>query len=144
MQELTLDVILRAVFGTSDARLAADIRDTLASRARCRAPPRCRWPARPRAAQPVGSVPAAHGRGRRAAHGAHRGPPRTGAGGDDILAQLLAAGLDDAELRDHLVTLLAAGTRRPPARWPGRWSAWPARRTSSAHVRAGDEAGSTP
>ena len=29
MQELTLDVILRAVFGTSDERLAADIRDTL-------------------------------------------------------------------------------------------------------------------
>jgi cytochrome P450 len=29
MQELTLDVILRAVFGTSDEKLAADIRDTL-------------------------------------------------------------------------------------------------------------------
>jgi cytochrome P450 len=32
-----------------------------------------------------------------------------GAGGDDVLGQLLSAGLDDAELRDHLVTLLAAG-----------------------------------
>ena len=30
MQELTLDVILRAVFGTTDERLAADIRATLA------------------------------------------------------------------------------------------------------------------
>jgi hypothetical protein len=67
-----------------------------------------------------------------------------GAGGDDILAQLLSAGLDDAELRDHLVTLLAAGTRRRRARWPGRSSACAARADVSRACATATRRGSTP
>ena len=110
MQELTLDVILRAVFGTSDERLAADIRATLAvARSLPRAAamslaqrdlgPRSPWGAFLRRMAVVDEQLMALIARRRAA----------GAGGDDVLGQLLAAGLDDAELRDHLVTLLAAG-----------------------------------
>ena len=110
MQELTLDVILRAVFGTSDERLAADIRDTLGvARSLPRAAamslaqrdlgPRSPWGAFLRRMAVVDEQLMALIARRRA----------EGAGGDDVLAQLLAAGLDDAELRDHLVTLLAAG-----------------------------------
>ena len=110
MQELTLDVILRAVFGTSDERLAADIRDTLGvARSLPRAAamslaqrdlgPRSPWGAFLRRMAVVDEQLMALIARRRAA----------GAGGDDVLGQLLAAGLDDAELRDHLVTLLAAG-----------------------------------
>ena len=63
-----------------------------------------------------------------------------GAGGDDVLAQLLAAGLDDAELRDHLVTLLAAGHETTAGSL-----AWALERLARApevfaRVRAGDEA----
>jgi cytochrome P450 len=63
-----------------------------------------------------------------------------GTGGDDILAQLLAAGLDDAELRDHLVTLLAAGHETTAGSL-----AWALERLARApdvfaRVRAGDEA----
>jgi cytochrome P450 family 135 len=110
MQELTLDVILRAVFGTTDERLAADIRDTLGvARSLPRAAamalaqrnrgPHSPWGAFLRRMAVVDEQLMALIARRRAA----------GAGGDDVLAQLLAAGLGDAELRDHLVTLLAAG-----------------------------------
>ncbi|MGZ8634099.1 MAG: cytochrome P450, partial [Solirubrobacteraceae bacterium] len=63
-----------------------------------------------------------------------------GAGGDDVLGQLLAAGLDDAELRDHLVTLLAAGHETTAGSL-----AWALERlarapTVLARVRDGDEA----
>jgi cytochrome P450 family 135 len=63
-----------------------------------------------------------------------------GAGGNDVLAQLLAAGLDDAELRDHLVTLLAAGHETTAGSL-----AWALERLARApavlaRVRAGDEA----
>jgi cytochrome P450 len=63
-----------------------------------------------------------------------------GAEGDDILAQLLAAGLDDAELRDHLVTLLAAGHETTAGSLA--WALERLARTPDvfAHVRAGDEA----
>jgi cytochrome P450 len=141
MQELTLDVILRAVFGTSDARLAADIRDTLAvARSLPRAAamslaqrdlgPRSPWGAFLRRMAVVDEQLMALIAGRR----------ETGAGGDDILAQLLAAGLDDAELRDHLVTLLAAGHETTAGSL-----AWALERLARApdvfsHVRAGDEA----
>jgi cytochrome P450 len=112
MQDLTLDVILRAVFGTSDERLATDIRDTLGvARSLPRAAamalaqrdlgPRSPWGAFLRRMAVVDEQLMALIARRRAAGG--------GGGGDDILSQLLAAGLGDAELRDHLVTLLAAG-----------------------------------
>ena len=58
MQEPTLDVILRAI-GTSDERLAADIRDTLGARAGCRAPPPCRWTSATSARAARGRLPAA-------------------------------------------------------------------------------------
>jgi cytochrome P450 len=63
-----------------------------------------------------------------------------GAGGDDVLGQLLAAGLDDGELRDHLVTLLAAGheTTAGSLAWAvERLARAPA---ALARVREGDEA----
>ena len=141
MQELTLDVILRAVFGTSDERLAADIRDTLGvARSLPRAAamslaqrdlgPRSPWGAFLRRMAVVDEQLMALIARRRAA----------GAGGDDVLGQLLAAGLDDAELRDHLVTLLAAGHETTAGSL-----AWALERLARApevfaHVRAGDEA----
>jgi cytochrome P450 len=141
MQDLTLDVILRAVFGTSDERLATDIRDTLAvGRSLPRAAamalaqrdlgPRSPWGAFLRRMAVVDEQLMALIARRRAAGGA----------GDDILAQLLAAGLDDAELRDHLVTLLAAGHETTAGSL-----AWALERLARApevfaRVRAGDEA----
>jgi cytochrome P450 family 135 len=141
MQDLTLDVILRAVFGTSDERLAADIRDTLGvARSLPRAAamalaqrdlgPHSPWGAFLRRMAGVDEQLMALIAHRRAAGGA----------GDDILAQLLAAGLDDAELRDHLVTLLAAGHETTAGSL-----AWALERLARApevfaRVRAGDEA----
>ena len=141
MQELTLDVILRAVFGTSDERLAADIRATLGvARSLPRAAamslaqrdlgPRSPWGAFLRRMAVVDEQLMALIARRRA----------EGAGGDDVLAQLLAAGLDDAELRDHLVTLLAAGHETTAGSL-----AWALERLARApdvfaRVRAGDEA----
>jgi cytochrome P450 len=141
MQELTLDVILRAVFGTSDERLAADIRATLAvARSLPRAAamalaqrdlgPRSPWGAFLRRMAVVDEQLMALIARRRAA----------GAGGDDVLGQLLSAGLDDAELRDHLVTLLAAGHETTAGSL-----AWALERLARApavlaRVRDGDEA----
>lgn len=110
MQDLTLEVILRAVFGTEDERLAADIRATLAmptSLPRAAAMsllprdlgPRSPWGAFLRRVAVVDEQLMALIARRRA----------EGSDGGDVLGQLIAAGLDDAELRDHLVTLLAAG-----------------------------------
>ncbi len=110
LQELTLEIVLRTVFGTADPRLAADVRDTLAttrslprmaalsltSERRGRASPWGGFLARVHAIDAqLDAIVAA----RRA----------SGAAGDDVLGALLAAGLDDAEVRDHLVTLVAAG-----------------------------------
>ena len=141
MQELTLDVILRAVFGTSDERLAADIRATLGvARSLPRAAamslaqrdlgPRSPWGAFLRRMAVVDEQLMALIARRRAA----------GAGGDDVLGQLLSAGLDDAELRDHLVTLLAAGHETTAGSL-----AWALERLARApavlaRVRDGDEA----
>ena len=110
LQELTLEIVLRTVFGTAEARLAADVRDTLAttrslptmaalsltSEHRGRLSPWGGFLARVHAIDAqLDAIVAA----RRAA----------GNGGDDVLGALLAAGLEDAEVRDHLVTLVAAG-----------------------------------
>jgi cytochrome P450 len=110
MQELTLAVILRAVFGTDDPRLAADIRATLAianSLPRAAAMsllqrdlgPHSPWGAFLRRMAVVDEQLIAL-IARRRRDGDDRG---------DVLGQLIAAGIDDAEVRDHLVTLLAAG-----------------------------------
>jgi cytochrome P450 len=110
MQELTLEVILRAVFGTDDPRMAADIRATLGvagslpravamSLVQRDLGPYSPWGAFVRRMAVVDEQLMALIARRRA----------DGAGDGDVLGQLIAAGLDDSELRDHLVTLLAAG-----------------------------------
>jgi cytochrome P450 len=141
MQALTLAVILRAVFGTDDARLAADIRSTLGvatSLPRAAAMslvqrdlgPRSPWGAFMRRMAVVDEQLMALIARRREA----------GGDGGDALGQLIAAGLDDAELRDHLVTLLAAGHETTAGSL-----AWAIERLARApdvlaHLRAGDEA----
>ena len=64
----------------------------------------------------------------------------SGAAGDDVLGALLAAGLDDAEVRDHLVTLVAAGHETTAGSL-----AWAIERLARApgaleRIRGGDEA----
>jgi cytochrome P450 len=140
-RELTLAVILRAVFGTDDARLAADIRATLGivgslprmaamSLTQRHLGPRSPWGAFTRRMAVVDEQLMALIAARRAA----------GAGGDDVLGQMLAAGLDDAELRDHLVTLLAAGHDTTAGSLA--WALERLARAPAAHarLRAGDEA----
>jgi cytochrome P450 len=139
-QELTLAVILRAVFGTDDPRLAADIRCTLgvaSSLPRAAAMslvqrdlgPRSPWGAFLRRMAVVDEQLMALIARRR----------EVGAC-DDVLGQLIAAGLDDAELRDHLVTLLAAGHETTAGSL-----AWALERLARAphvlaHLRDGDDA----
>ena len=141
MQELTLAVILRAVFGTDDPRLAADIRSTLGivtSLPRAAAMsllqrdlgPRSPWGAFLRRVALVDEQLMELIARRR----------REGTAGGDVLGQLIAAGLDDAELRDHLVTLLAAGHETTAGSL-----AWAMERLARApdvlaHLRGGDEA----
>ena len=141
LQELTLEIVLRTVFGTADARLAADVRDTLAttrslprmaalsltSEHRGRLTPWERFLGRVHAIDAqLDAIVAA----RRA----------SGAAGDDVLGALLAAGLDDAEVRDHLVTLVAAGHETTAGSL-----AWALERLARApgalaRIRGGDEA----
>jgi cytochrome P450 len=141
MQELTLAIILRAVFGTDDPRLAADIRSTLGvatSLPRAAAMslvqrdlgPRSPWGAFVRRMAVVDEQLMALIARRR----------EQGAGDGDVLGQLIAAGLDDDELRDHLVTLLAAGHETTAGSL-----AWAVERLARApdvlaHVRSGEEA----
>jgi cytochrome P450 len=141
MQDLTLAVILRAVFGATDPRLAADVRATLGaltSLPRLAAlgltqghvGTRSPWGAFLGRMAVIDEQLLAHIAARRAGGGA----------GDDVLDHLLAAGLDDAEVRDHLVTLLAAGHETTAGAL-----AWAVERLARApevlaHVRAGDEA----
>ena len=139
MQELTLAVILRAVFGTDDPRLAGDIRATLGvatslpravamSLAQRDLGPRSPWGAFIRRMAVVDEqLMALIARRRESGDGV------------DVLGQLIAAGLDDAELRDHLVTLLAAGHETTAGAL-----AWAIERLARApealaRVRAGDE-----
>ena len=64
----------------------------------------------------------------------------SGAAGDDVLGALLAAGLDDAEVRDHLVTLVAAGHETTAGSLA--WALERLARAPSAleRIRSGDEA----
>jgi cytochrome P450 len=109
MHALTLDVILRAVLGVRDARLAADVSATLGV---ARSLPRMAGMALvPRdlgRRSPWGGF-LAHVRAIDAQLAVVIRERRREAGGDDVLSLLVAAGMDDAELRDHLVTLIAAG-----------------------------------
>jgi cytochrome P450 len=105
MQDLTLDVILRVVLGSPDARLRAQIRaalDMTTSLPRLIAlslAPRGSPPWRPftRAVGRVDALLRAEIRARMAAPG----------GG--VIDELVAAGASEDELRDQVVTLLAAG-----------------------------------
>ena len=105
MQSLTLDIILRVVLGGSDPPLRAAIRETLdmtTSMARLIAlslAPHGTPPWRPFSAA-IARVDALL----RAAIAARRAAP-----GDAVLDELIATGADDDELRDQVVTLLAAG-----------------------------------
>jgi cytochrome P450 family 135 len=141
MQELTLEIILRAVFGTADPRLAADVRDTLAttrslpamaalSLTATRRGPRTPWGAFLGRVHSIDAQLDALVAARRAA----------GAAGDDVLGALLGAGLGDDEIRDHLVTLVAAGHETTAGSL-----AWAVERLARApgalaRIRAGDDA----
>jgi cytochrome P450 family 135 len=104
MQTITLEVILRAVFGVADdRRLQTLLRDLLATTTsmglqisvmfgRRRPLERLREMAREIDARLLAEV----ARRRRAP-------------GDDICSELVAAGMDDGEVRDQLMTLLLAG-----------------------------------
>jgi cytochrome P450 len=141
LRRLTLDVILQAAFGVRDERLATTIGDALAF---VRSAPRM-------AAMALGPVGwrsferriAAVDAGLREVVARRRAAPEPGG---DLLGALLAARdargepLSDDELRDHLVTLLAAGhdTTAAAAAWAlerlARRPDWVAR------LRAGGEA----
>jgi cytochrome P450 family 135 len=105
MQELTLDVILRVVLGAPDRRLRAEIRATLDMTTSLRRlitlslVPRGTPPWRPfeRAVARVDALLRAEIRARRAKPG----------GG--VIDELVATGASEDELRDQVVTLLAAG-----------------------------------
>ena len=105
MQSLTLDIILRVVLGGSDPPLRAAIRETLdmtTSMGRLIA-----LSLAPRGSLPWRSFGAAIGRVDallRAAITRRRAAP-----GEAVLDELIATGADDDELRDQVVTLLAAG-----------------------------------
>jgi cytochrome P450 len=138
LQALTLDVILRLVLGVRDPALAAEIRATLGVASSL-----------PRLAA-MGVVP--RDLGPRSPWGAFRArlrgveaslravvDERRAHPGDDVLSGLIAAGCDDDELRDHLVTLLAAGHETTAGAL-----AWAVERLArapavAAALRAGDE-----
>jgi cytochrome P450 family 135 len=124
MQELTLDVILRVVLGTPDAQLRGAIRAALdmttslprlvaLSLAPPGSPP---WRGFEHAVARVDALLRAAIRARRAAapgasaKGADPMPDTTGGGAArPVIDELIAAGPTEDELRDQVVTLLAAG-----------------------------------
>jgi cytochrome P450 len=119
MQAITLEVILRAVIGVSDATRLERLRASLSKLTRIGllemwvafTYPRLVSRPRLRALTTLRVMPEVD-RLLREEIAAHRAGP---AGREDVLAQLLAArdaegaGLTDEELRDHLITLLVAG-----------------------------------
>jgi len=104
MQELTLDVILRVVLGAPDPRLRAQLRAALDMTTSLRRlitmslAPRGSAPWRPflRAVARVDALLRTAIRARRP-------------GGNGVLDELIAAGATEDELRDQVITLLAAG-----------------------------------
>ena len=105
MQALTLDVILRVVLGAPDARLREAIRSALdlaQSLARLdRALARPAGDAAVAALRPRGGAAST-----RCCYETLRSRPR---GGEAVIDELIAAGGTERELRDQVVTLLAAG-----------------------------------
>lgn len=103
MQELTLDVILRVVLGTPDPALRAAIRDALDMTTAL--PRLVTLSIAPRGSAPWRPFMRAVAR----VDGLLRAAIRRGGGGSSVLDELIAAGASEAELRDQVVTLLAAG-----------------------------------
>jgi cytochrome P450 family 135 len=110
MQDLTLDVILRVVLGAPDLRLRAEIRSTLdmtTSLARL-----IMLSLAPRGTPPW--RPFMHAVGRvdellRAEIRTRASGPRNRAAAPAVIDELVATGASEDELRDQVVTLLAAG-----------------------------------
>jgi cytochrome P450 len=103
MQDLTLDVILRVVLGTPDPGLREAIRaalDMTTSPRRLIA-----LSVAPRGSRPWRPFLAAVAR----VDGLLRAAIRRAGDGDAVLDELIAAGASEDELRDQVVTLLAAG-----------------------------------
>ena len=135
MQAITLEVILRAVFGVEDERRRRAARGAAARAAR-----RDRQPlrllllqltsSRARAAQPLGPLPRADGAGRRAGLRGDRARAAPSAGASATTssrccwprATRRASALTDAELRDELMTLLLAGHETTATALAGRSS----------------------
>ena len=105
MQSLTLDIILRVVLGGHDPQLRAALRDALDMTTSM--PRLMALSLAPRGTPPWRSFAAAVARVDgllRTEIAARRSAP-----GEAVLDELVATGADDAELRDQVVTLLAAG-----------------------------------
>ena len=139
MHALTLDVILRAVLGVRDPRLAADVGATLGV---ARSLPRMAGMALvPRdlgSRSPWGGFLARVGAIDTQLQVLIAAARRRGGGGD-VLSLLIAAGMDDAELRDHLVTLIAAGHDTTAGALGWAIERLARDRAALARVRAGDE-----
>ena len=137
MQELTLDVILRVVLGAPDPPLRAAIRAALDMTTSLAAPDRALAGAARLGA--VAAVPRRGGAGRRAP--ARRDPRARAARREPaVLDELIAAGATEDELRDQVVTLLAAGheTTAGSLAWAlERLARHPA---AAARLREGDDA----
>jgi cytochrome P450 len=112
-QEFALDVILRIVFGVADEQVIRRLRDGLS--ALLAMPTALAWPPVRRAAARVNVGPWKRFVAARAAFDAilleEIDRCRARGAGDDVISVLLAASPDvsDAQLRDDLVTIIAAG-----------------------------------
>ena len=122
MQAVTLEVILRVVFGVSSGPRLERLRGMLANVLQETASPRAQLVGlatqRLRRPRPLGQLRRPAARGRRAALRRDRRAPRSRRGleeRDDILSMLMLAefedggAMSDEELRDQLMTLLLAG-----------------------------------
>ena len=110
MQALTLEVILRVVFGGSDARLQAAIRSALDLAGSL--PRLVALSLAPRGSAPWRPFMSAVGRVDTLLRAEIRARMRSG--GNAVIDELIAAGATEDELRDQVVTLLAAGHETTP------------------------------
>ena len=107
MQELTLDVILRVVLGAPDPQLRAAIRDALDMTTSL--PRLVALSLAPRGSAPWRPFEHAVARVDALLRSALRARAERGAAHSTVVDELIAAGSTEDELRDQVVTLLAAG-----------------------------------
>ena len=107
MQELTLDVILRVVFGAPDPRLRTAIRQALDMTTSL--PRLVALSLAPRGSAPWRPFEHAVARVDALLRSALRARAEHGAARPTVVDELIAAGSTEDELRDQVVTLLAAG-----------------------------------